>query len=172
MRFSDFGLLNIHNSIYAVNQGPKGGDYLALVSEGSNFGWPTFSLGTSYSGSSYKINDGLSGIKNGLITFMPSIAVSDLIQCPKILRERYSPLDCILISTLREKSILIALLNPVDHTVTSIEKIYIGERIREFYVDFNKDIFVSLDGVGTFKLNISTLNWPDIPTLLLTYHFA
>jgi len=39
------GLLNLSQTIYEVEHGPNGGDELNILSEGKDFGWPTYSFG-------------------------------------------------------------------------------------------------------------------------------
>jgi len=73
--------LSLDNEIYISSHGAKGGDFIAKLTSGGNFGWNKIGWGgTNYSGS--KIGDGDPFKKEfdyPLLSWVPSIAPSDLI---------------------------------------------------------------------------------------------
>ena len=68
----------VTGELWANEHGPKGGDELNRVLPGRNYGWPTVSYGTEYSGG--KISDGgtAPGIEPPVHYWVPSIATSGL----------------------------------------------------------------------------------------------
>ncbi len=151
------GLANIGGKIYAVEHGPRGGDEVNLIKDGKNYGWPLFSLGSRYSGM-FHTAVGTNDYVTPFFSFQPSIGISDLVECPSVLKSRYKGLGCILISSLREESIFILLIDNNEERVVSIEKIFVGMRVREFFLPNleananTDDIAVTTDGYGSFKL--------------------
>jgi len=90
------GMSEIGGNLYLVEHGPKGGDEINLIKNGDNYGWPVYSLGTSYDDRLlYKSaeNPG-EGPKfaSPVFSFVPSIGISDITGCPKIVATRYAPL--------------------------------------------------------------------------------
>tara|TARA_B100002052_G_scaffold144664_1_gene132241 strand:+ start:1400 stop:2638 length:1239 start_codon:yes stop_codon:yes gene_type:complete len=169
------GLTKIGKNLFNAEHGPKGGDEINLLKKDENYGWPVVSYGTNYlkdgggDGKSYKINHSLNNFKEPLFAFVPSIGISSLNNCPKILKEYYKT-PCLLALSLRGndlrkgKSIVIFLLSDDLNKINSIEKIYLGElRLRHFvtdkknelYEDENGSIYVSADKKGIYKISFS-----------------
>ena len=101
--------------------------------------------------------------------FVPSVGISSLNNCPKILIEYYNS-SCLLALSLRGnnlrtgKSLIIFLLNNKMDKVNSVEKIYLGNlKLRHFvtnkkndlFEDENGNIYVSADKKGIYKINFS-----------------
>ena len=147
------GLLNYNNTIYEVEHGPRGGDEINILQYGMNYGWPIYSFGKSYEGNDFKVPKDSLFFKNPVYSFIPSVATSDLIGCPEIISKVYKPYDCILISTLKSKSIFIAIIDSKKDKLLNIEQLYFGSRIREFSKDKLYTIFFSTDGDGLYKLD-------------------
>ena len=147
------GLLNYNNTIYEVEHGPRGGDEINILEYGKNYGWPIYSFGKSYEGYEFKVPRDSLNFKNPLYSFVPSVATSDLIGCPENISKIYKPYDCILISTLKSKSIFIAIIDPKKDKLLNIEQLYFGSRIREFSKDTQNAIIFSTDGDGLYKLD-------------------
>ena len=76
--------------LLSTEQGPAGGDELNFITQGSNYGWPNVTLGTDYGAYGWK-EDALvgkhTGFKPPLFAWVPSIAVSNLIQVEGFRRE-------------------------------------------------------------------------------------
>lgn len=157
------GMVNSGGSLYAVEHGPKGGDEINLLVEGGDYGWPKFSLGSTYSfgripfqGTPYD-TVGAAPYINPLFSFIPSVATSDIANCPKALQRRYDPLKCILLSSLRAKSVFVVLVEEIAKRVVSVEKIDVGMRVREFSKDKNHNLHVSTDGFGVFEIEFKNI---------------
>ena len=169
------GLSVLRNNIFNVEHGPKGGDELNKVIKGKNYGWPTVSYGTNYlkdnggDGSSFKINHEKNNFEEPLFAFVPSVGISNLNNCPKVLKQYYKK-DCLIALSLygnnlrKGHSIIIFLLNENLNKVESIEKIQLGNLIlRHFvtneenvlYEDKNGNIYVSADKKGIYKIIFS-----------------
>ena len=167
------GLTILKDSIFNVEHGPKGGDELNKVIKGKNYGWPNVSYGTNYlkdnggDGSSFKINHEKNNFEEPLFAFVPSVGISSLNNCPKVLKQYYKK-NCLIALSLygnnlrKGHSIIIFLLNENFNKVESIEKIQLGNLIlRHFvtnnenvlYEDKNGNIYISADKKGIFRLS-------------------
>jgi len=69
----------VTGELWANEHGPKGGDELNRVLPGRNFGWPTVSYGTEYSGLKISDSGTAPGIEPPVHYWVPSIATSGLI---------------------------------------------------------------------------------------------
>jgi len=165
------GLTKLDNKIFSTEHGPKGGDELNLIQEGKNFGWPISSYGIKYdfdeSTSKYFKSHEDHGFEEPLFALVPSVGLSSLNNCPKIIKNFYNK-PCLMALSLwgnelrQGKSLIIYLLDKKMEKVILIEKVFLGNEnpLRHFitysdnklYEDPNGDIFVSVDGKGIFKL--------------------
>ena len=169
------GLTILNGEIFNVEHGPKGGDELNKVKRGQNYGWPEVSYGTNYlkdgggDGVSFKINHEKNGFAEPLFAFLPSVGISNLNNCPSILKNYYKK-NCLIGLSLygnnlrKGHSIIIFLLNEKLNKVDSIEKILLGNLVlRHFvtdenniiYEDENSNIYVSADKKGIYKINFN-----------------
>ena len=166
------GLTILRDSIFNVEHGPKGGDELNKVIKGKNYGWPNVSYGTNYlkdnggDGSSFKINHEKNNFEEPLFAFVPSVGISSLNNCPKVLKQYYKK-DCLMALSLygnnlrKGHSIIIFLLSENLKKVESIEKIQLDNLIlRHFvtndqnilYEDKEGNIYVSADKKGIYQV--------------------
>tara|TARA_B100000029_G_scaffold277163_1_gene271655 strand:+ start:768 stop:2033 length:1266 start_codon:yes stop_codon:yes gene_type:complete len=168
------GLASLNGFIFNTEHGPKGGDELNKLIPGKNYGWPNVSYGTQYmyddEGKSYKINHEDNGFEEPLYAFVPSIGISSLNVCPKVLKNYYKK-PCLIALSLRGnnlspgRSIIIYLLDNDLSKIHSIEKINFGEGFRfrhfvtnlknELYEDENGQIYLSVDKKGIYRLNFT-----------------
>ena len=87
------GLTILNNKVFNVEHGPKGGDELNKVEEGKNYGWPEVSYGTNYlkddggDGSSFSVNHEQNNFEEPLFAFVPSVGISSLNNCPKVIKD-------------------------------------------------------------------------------------
>ncbi len=166
------GMTRINDKFFSVEHGPKGGDELNRIKDGRNYGWPTVSYGTKYNydnkGKSYNLDHEAQGFEEPIFAFVPSIGISALNNCPKILKQYYKK-NCLMGLSLygndlrQGKSIIIFLLNKELNKINSIEKIYLGGNypLRHFVTDSNNELFedndgniyVSIDKKGIFRIN-------------------
>lgn len=150
------GMVRVGGSVYAVDHGPKGGDEINLLQPGVNYGWPLFSLGSSYQGKPHTPQGDPQRFARPLFAFVPSIAPSDITTCPAHLAQRYAPLNCVLISSLRGMSLFVGLID-ADHRVVSLERIEVNMRLREFLRLEDGGLAVSTDDYGVFEIVVDEL---------------
>ncbi len=168
------GLSILNKKIFSVEHGPKGGDELNLIQNKNNYGWPVVSYGTKYmydeKGKSYDINHEEKNFTEPLFALVPSVGISSLNNCPKILKNYYNK-NCLMAlslygNSLRPgRSIIIFLLNNSLDKIHSVEKIYLGDQMKlrhfvtnkknELYEDDEGNIFVSADLKGIYKITFS-----------------
>lgn len=149
------GLREIDGKIYSTEHGPHGGDELNHVQFGKNYGWPLHSLGVRYNGGKRFPTWGDETFVNPIYSFLPSVGLSDLRACPKVLKEYYEDFTCILMSSLRGESLHIALLDIKTKALISLEQLPIGTRVREFALgeDPSDDtILVASDLAGLLEI--------------------
>jgi hypothetical protein len=153
------GLSFLNKYIFSSEHGPYGGDEINLLRKGNNYGWPIMSYGTRYSnGKSFDFYHVNKKSAEPLYTFLPSVAPSALARCPKNLINYYNKKNCLMSLTLREKSILIILLDDT-FKVMSVEKFFLDKRLRHFglknnseiYFDKDNNFYFSSDSDGIYK---------------------
>ena len=138
------GLALLEGDIFSLEHGPQGGDELNKILRGKNYGWPLVSFGTRYNyGKSYSTDHFKSNFQEPFFFFNPSVAPSALSKCPKNLSDYYKNNNCLMGLSLAGKSILIFLLDKENNKVLSVEKIFIGKRLRHFGVKESGDLFLS-----------------------------
>ena len=167
------GLTKINNEIFSVEHGPKGGDELNRILERGNYGWPKVSYGTNYlkndggDGKSIDVNHETDNFIEPLIALVPSIGISSLNNCPKVLKNYYKK-NCLLALSLygnnlrKGNSIIVFLLNNEMTKVDSFEIIRLNNHVlrhfvtgkeNELYEDENGNIYVSADKDGIYSVN-------------------
>ena len=60
--------------IWASEHGAKGGDEVNIISRGANYGWPAYSIGVNYDGTTISSGHTATGIEAPVHTWTPSIA--------------------------------------------------------------------------------------------------
>jgi glucose/arabinose dehydrogenase len=61
--------------LWENEHGPKGGDEVNIIAKGGDYGWPRYSLGTNYDGTSISQNHSANGIIPPIHSWTPSIGV-------------------------------------------------------------------------------------------------
>jgi aldose sugar dehydrogenase len=126
------GIVLREGNLYISEHGPRGGDELNLITKGRDYGWPAVTFGEPYSSGDYvrpKVTGSHEGFTKPLTNWVPSVAPTELIALPQ------GPLwgnwqSQLVMGTLREESLIfIQMLNRT--TVGAIEKVGVGERIRD-----------------------------------------
>ncbi len=152
------GLLNLDNEIFSIEHGPRGGDEINLIERNKNYGWPIVSLGTTYEFDNKYLPVGdTAKFTLPLFSFIPSAAISDIIDCPERIKKRYAPLGSFMLSSLRGESLFIVLFTKPDHRVISVEKIETHMRLREFCKNSPNKLIVSTDDHGVYEITENTL---------------
>ena len=130
------GMTISNGNVYVANQGPRGGDTISLVTQGSDFGWPKQSFGTEYAFSGYpnpkNVEEDRKYNQPDLV-FVPTYAFSDL-NTSRVNRldfwaNQESSLD-LLATSLKAESLLRCRISPLRNTVIYCEPIFLGERLR------------------------------------------
>lgn len=138
----------------AVEHGPKGGDEINIITSGKNYGWPRYSLGSGYDDRDIPSFSGNEAENTApLFAFTPSIGISDISACPSIIANRYKGADCMIVSSLIGQSLYIVLADLENKRVISTEKVEVGARIRQAFVQ--EDIlYLVTDFVGVYRVEI------------------
>ena len=136
--------------LISSEHGPKGGDEINIISinqsiDENNFGWPMASYGNHYdvvplnkftnkSAPLYK-----SHIKYGYKE--PSIYFKESIGPSEIIRNYFSVKNQFFLTTLKSKSIFIAEVDEETLKTKIVDKIFIGERIRDIVYNAKKNTY-------------------------------
>ena len=117
-------------NLWLTEHGPQGGDELNLVKAGLDYGWPFATYGILYGDRIWPYNSEQGrhdGFEEPFFAWIPAIAVSNLI----ISDSQQFPLwrDDLLIGSLRSGSLFRVRIR--QNRVTSVERIVLGERIRD-----------------------------------------
>lgn len=65
--------------LWSIEQGPKGGDELNLITGGSNYGWPLVTYGVNYDGSIISDKMSAPGMVDPIYYWVPSVAPASLV---------------------------------------------------------------------------------------------
>ena len=152
------GLIKFKDKIIMTEHGPKGGDELNLLKLGENYGWPVASYGEYYSFKygqedySAKKNHKKNGFKEPIYSFVPGIGISQLISIPKSFHKFWSD-ENFLISSLNGRSLFRVKFNESFEKVMFIEKIFVGERIRDIIYNSSLNAFIlAMEDTGSIGL--------------------
>ena len=152
------GLVKFKDKIIMTEHGPKGGDELNLLKLGENYGWPVASYGEYYSFKygqedySAKKNHKKNGFKEPIYSFVPGIGISQLISIPKSFHKFWSD-ENFLISSLNGRSLFRVKFNESFEKVMFIEKIFVGERIRDIIYNSSLNAFIlAMEDTGSIGL--------------------
>ncbi len=150
--------------ILTAEHGPRGGDEINKIEYKKNYGWPITSYGEPYveKGSNknffYKKNHEELGFEEPIYAFVPSIGINQIIKVPASFSKFWK--DDFLVTSLNGRSIYRIKMNNEISRVISIEKIFIGKRIRDIiFVKDHNFFLLALEGRKLSKSsdNISSL---------------
>lgn len=133
------GLVFTASGLFETEHGPKGGDELNHIPDGTfnrNYGWPHATFGVDYSGKDWPLdplnkNHFSKNFTPPLFAWLPSIGVSNLIEVrssPELMRWAGN----ILVSSLRDQALHRVILTPMGR-VAGMERIAVGFRIRDLF---------------------------------------
>ena len=127
--------------ILATENGPEGGDEINKIEIDENYGWNLSSYGESYNKQrsdkpNYKKNHKRQNFKEPIISFIPAIAPTQIVR----IHDNFSIMwkDNFIMGSLVGKSLYRIKFDDDFNKVFFIEKIFIGERIRD--VVFSKSL--------------------------------
>ena len=140
------GILLIGKNLYISEHGPRGGDEINLIEPGKDYGWPDVTYGAPYGPGDY-IKPGISGSHEGftkpLITWVPSVAPTELVQIPSD-RQWGDMKDQVVMGTLIEESLIFLELTS-KRRIKEVRREYIGERIRDLEIGTDGALVASTD---------------------------
>jgi len=64
--------------IWSTEHGPRGGDEVNIIAKGANYGWPAFSDGVNYDGTTISAGHNAPGITPPVYTWTPSIGIAGM----------------------------------------------------------------------------------------------
>ena len=142
-----------------TEHGPKGGDEINRIVFNKNYGWPIASYGDKYNSTdsfSYKQSHFENGFEEPIYSFIPSIGISEIIKIPNTFSEKW--IDNFIISSLFGRSIYRVKFDNNFKKLIYVEKIYIGQRIRDIkYLKNENLILLALEENGEIGI-LSNLN--------------
>lgn len=146
--------LNVNEDIIiSTEHGPRGGDEINRIIFKENYGWPIVSLGERYNFKyekkilNYKKDHAKENFKEPLFSFIPSIGISEIVKLPKSFSIYYE--NHYLVSSLNGKSLYFLRLNKNSQKIISLEKVFVGNRIRDIKVfQGNRSILLALEENG------------------------
>lgn len=145
------GLFVEENLVLATEHGPRGGDEINLIERNKNYGWNKFSQGEKYLNGKkmeniyfYNKEHNKFGFEDPIYSFVPSIGISQIIKVPDSFVKLWK--NNFLVSSLGSTSLYRIKFNDKYNKVQFIEKIFIGERIRDLIVlEDKKTILLALE---------------------------
>ena len=149
------GLFVRDDLIIATEHGPRGGDEINLLEYKSNYGWPKASYGEGYFKEfNYKKSHIENGFVEPLYAFVPSIGISEIMITPENFDDKWK--NTLIVTSLNGRSIYVIKFQSKNFDkIVYIEKIFIGERIRDIkYVNKIKSFILSLErtaDIGVLK---------------------
>ena len=145
------GLLVKDDLILMTEHGPRGGDEINRIIYNKNYGWPIASYGEKYSEKNptyfYKKSHENNSFEEPVYAFIPSIGISEIIYLPNSFSNKWN--DNFLVSSLYGRSIFRVKFNKNFNRILFIEKIFVGERIRDIkYSQFDNMILLAFEEQG------------------------
>lgn len=135
----------VTGEIWEAEHGPRGGDELNILESGANYGWPNYSLGVNYDGTSISQGHTAAGISEPQYVWTPSIGVCGI---TFITADAFKSWKGNLLATGLASQKLYRLVledNKVKQQAILIEN---SGRVRNVVQGSNGKIYVSLEGPG------------------------
>ncbi len=64
--------------IWSTEHGPRGGDEINIIAKGANYGWPSYSVGVNYDGTTISAGHNATGITPPVYSWTPSIGTAGM----------------------------------------------------------------------------------------------
>lgn len=145
---NSIGLLVEKDLIISTENGPRGGDEINIEKKGANYGWNDASYGKKYFSEDMFLDHEIASFEEPIFTFIPSLALTEIIKLDNNFTKEWQ--DNYLIGSLNGRHLLRVKFDKERSKVLFIEKIFIGERIRDLlYDEKNKTILLALEETGS-----------------------
>ena len=150
------GLYVDKNKILATENGPRGGDEINKIEENENYGFDLASYGEKYKKNNLNEKDYQSshedfGFKEPLFSFVPSIGISEIIKIDNNFSPKWQ--NNYLIASLNYGHLLRVKFDNKFTKAIYIEKIFVGERIRDLmYIKNEKVIVFAMESSGSIGI--------------------
>ena len=136
------GLYTEGNLILSSEHGPRGGDEINKIILNGNYGWPISSYGERYDftyqkNPYYQKKHENLNFEEPIFAFVPSIGISEILKLPNKFSNFFH--NDLMITSLNDRSVYIANFDEDFSRIITIEKIFLGERIRDikYYEELN-----------------------------------
>ena len=147
-------LLYNGKDLLAAEHGPRGGDELNLIKAGSDYGWPFVTYGQPYGPGDY-VRPSKTGTHAGFVEplkyWVPSIAITELVQLPK---SGWAAWSNQLVSGSLKEQVLVFISLTDNLTITDTQNFDIGERIRDLEVLNSGQLVATTDSGKLLILNL------------------
>lgn len=137
-----------NNIILSTEHGPQGGDEINKIKYGKNYGWPLASYGKSYFTKDifFEKSHEDNGFEEPIYSFIPSIGISELVEIPNNFWKNKNFKNIFFVSSLNGNSIYQVKLNNEFERIILVEKLFIGQRIRDLLINRdNNSAILSLE---------------------------
>lgn len=142
------GLVVDEDFLISTENGPRGGDEINLEIKDKNYGWDIASYGSKYSKNELYFDHKSNEYQEPIFSFVPSIGISEIIKLDDNFSDKWK--DNFLIASLNDRHLLRVKFNKNRSKVLFIEKIFIGERIRDLaYDNSTKSVILALEETGS-----------------------
>ena len=138
--------------ILSTENGPRGGDEINNILYGKNYGWPIVSYGQKYEGNNYYPNSHYEfGFEEPIYSFIPSIGITQIEKVSNKFSQKWN--DNFLITSLNGNHIYRVKFDNDYKKIFFVEKIFIGERMRDLVYYEKKNIFlIALETTGSLGI--------------------
>ncbi len=139
------GLFVDGSLILSTEHGPQGGDEINKIIIGGNYGWPIASYGKPYNDEQkdlFKKNHKKYNFIEPIFSFVPSIAISEIIKIPYNFHSIDELKNIFFVSSLNGRSLYFIKFDDQYERLIFIQKIFIGERIRDIIYIEKLNIFL------------------------------
>ena len=134
--------------ILSTENGPRGGDEINLEVKGKNYGWDLAAYGKKYYQNKMYLDHESSNYQEPIFAFVPSLAVTEIVKLGNNFTNEWQ--DNYLVGSLNGRKLLRVKFSQDKSKVIYIEKIFIGERIRDLlYDEKSRTILLALEDTGS-----------------------